>query len=183
MAVTALAALAVASGCGAADVVTGDEPLERLHGPIDPAVLTQPLERPTPPPVTAPDGSRWRISNVLDGQTLELFRGLERVTATLGGIRAPTGDECLAQLATDSLTFVTGGGRAVEVTPSTPTGGAIVDAWVVDDNGDDLALVMLTLGLAEVVEVSAVDVEAYRAAEAAARAEGLGIWSAECAEA
>lgn len=172
----------VLAGCGVTDALPGQEPLEPLHGPIDPAVLTQQAERPTPPPVTAPAGSTWRVSDVIDGRTLELFQGLERVVATLGGINVPLGDECNAQLAIDSLAFITGGNQEVDVTPPTPTSGRIIDALIRNQDGEDLALVMLTLGLARVSVTGVPDPVAYEAAEAQARRDDLGIWSGECAE-
>lgn len=179
-AATVVAVALSATGCGAPEALGDDDPLERLHDPVTPDVLDQPLTRVTAPPVTAPAGSTWRVSNVIDGRTLELFQGLERVTATLGGIDVPVDDDCQAQLAKDSLTFITGGGRTVDVTPPDPIGNRIDDALIRNPDGDDLALVMLTLGLARVSEPGAPDPDAYVAAEAAARDERLGIWSDEC---
>lgn len=176
----AMLSFACVTACGAADALPGDDPLDPLHGPIDPAVLDQPLDRPAPPPIPAADGAGWRVAAVPDGQTLELFQGLQQVTATIGGIRAPTGDECLAQLATDSLAFITGGGREVEVTPPNATSGLIVDALVRNADGDDVGLVMVTLGLAEARETVGFDLDAYLAAETQARDEGVGIWSDDC---
>lgn len=120
---------------------------------------------------------------MLDGRTLELFRGLERVTATLAGISVPVGDECRAQLATDSLAFITGGNRPVDVSPPSPVGDRIDDAVVRNAEGDDVALVMISLGLARVALTGVPDPAAYEAAEAAAQAERLNIWSDDCADA
>lgn len=172
------AALAIA-GCSLPEVAD-DEPLEPIHGTIDPAVLTPRAAAVAAevPPAPA-DGRQWRIASAIDGRTLELHQGLERATATLAGIDVPVGDACLAQHATDSLAFITGGGRTVTVTPPEARNGRIDDATVVGDTGDDLALVMLSLGLARATGEGP-DPATYRSTEQDARDQELGIWSPDC---
>lgn len=174
----------VLTGCAIPEAASTDDLLEPLHGPVTPDVLTPQAAAPVaPPPEPTSDATIWRISNVLDGRTLEVYQGLERATATLGGITVPTGDECLARLATDSLAFITGGGRPFEIIPSTARDGRIDGATVLDDNGDDLASVMLSLGLARVGDDAAPDRAAiYVEIEATARESAEGIWSDECNE-
>jgi endonuclease YncB( thermonuclease family) len=157
--------------------------LRPLHGPVAPAAVAEPIRAPiAPPPEPAADGAEWRVADVLDGRTLEIYQGLDRATATLGGIVVPTGEECLADLATDSLRFITGGGRPVEVIPPTATDGRIDGATIIDENGDDLAAVMLSLGLARVGDDAGPDRAAlYADIEQGARDAGDGIWSDECA--
>jgi endonuclease YncB( thermonuclease family) len=93
----------------------------------------------------------------------------------------PSGDDCLAQRATDSLAFITGGGRSFEVTPATARNGRIDDATIVSDDGDDLAAVMLSLGLARTAG-GGPDPSGYRAIEVAAREANVGIWSDDCGD-
>jgi endonuclease YncB( thermonuclease family) len=130
-------------------------------------------------PPTTDDSARWRVASAIDGRTLELYQGLDRATATLAGIEVPTGDDCLAQLATDSLAFITGGARSFEVTPPTARNGRIDDATIIDDDGEDLAAVMLSLGLARATG-GGPDPSGYGDVELAAREAGQGIWSDDC---
>lgn len=174
---SALLALLLA-GCSLPEAAD-DEVLEPMHGAIDPDVLTRRAEVAAELPPPPDDSTRWRIANAIDGRTLELYQGLDRATATLAGIDVPTGDDCLATRATDSLAFITGGGRTFDVTPPTALNGRIDGATVVGDEGDDLALVMLSLGLARATG-DGPDPTAYRAAEQGARDEQLGLWSADC---
>jgi hypothetical protein len=167
------------AGCALPEAA--DDVLEPMHGTIDPEVLTRRAEPAAVAVPSPPDDSvRWRVANAIDGRTLELYQGLDRATATLGGIEVPTGDECLAQRATDSLAFITGGGRSFEVTPPTARNGRIDDATIIGDDGDDLAAVMLSLGLARPTVGAGDRRSAYEAAEAAAQEAELGIWSDDC---
>lgn len=168
-------------GCAIPEERSERDVLEALHGPVGDDVLTPQVAAPVEtPPEAAPEAGRWRVSNVLDGRTLEVYQGLERATATLGGIAVPIGDECLADQATGSLAFITGGGRSFEISPPAPRNGRIEGATVVNDDGDDLAAVMLTLGLARVVSDAAGRAASYDEIEATARDADLGIWSEDC---
>lgn len=172
----------VLAGCALPEQAGSRDELEPLHGPITPDVLTPRAAAPvTPPPEVATNTAQWRVSNVLDGRTLEIYQGLDRATATLGGIEVPTEDDCLARDATDSLTFITGGGRAFDVSPATPRNGRIDGATVTNEDGDDIAGLMLSLGLASVTADAAGRAEVYDEIEATARDAKLGIWSDECA--
>jgi endonuclease YncB( thermonuclease family) len=155
--------------------------LDPMHGTIDPEALT-PLAEPAaalqPPPA---ERRAWRVADVVDGRTLELYRGLERVTATLADVEVPTGDECLARLATDSLAYITGGGRSFDVSPDTARNGRIDDATIIGPDGDDLAAVMISLGLARATGTGPA-AESYRDVEQIARGEQLGIWGDDCAD-
>jgi endonuclease YncB( thermonuclease family) len=176
----ALVGVLALAGCGLPDAAADDGVLEPMHGTIDPDVLTRRAEPATPaPPPTTDDSAHWRVANVIDGRTLELYQGLDRATATLAGIEVPTGDDCLVQRATDSLAFITGGNRSFEVTPANATNGRIDDATIVGDEGEDLAAVMLSLGLARATG-DGPDPSGYRDAEEAARDGGMGVWSDDC---
>ena len=172
--------LGAAALCGCALPEAGDdEALDPLHGTIDPEVLTpraEPAAAAMPPP---DDLGQWRVASVIDGRTLEVYHGLERAQATLGGIEVPVGDECLADRATDSLAYITGGGRSFDVSPATAQNGRIDDATVLGPDGDDLAEVMISLGLARATGVGPA-ADAYRDAEQAARSAGIGIWGDDC---
>jgi endonuclease YncB( thermonuclease family) len=171
------------TGCALPEVGSGRDVLEPLHSPVTPDVLTRQAAAPVaPPPETATNTARWRVSNVLDGRTLEIYQGLDRATATLGGIDVPTDNECLAGQATDSLAFITGGGRAFDVSPPTPRNDRIDGARVTNEDGEDLAALMLSLGLARVTDDAAGRAEVYDDLESAAREAALGIWSDECAD-
>ena len=174
--VTAMCSLLLA-GCALPEAADRDV-LEPMHGPVDPEALTRRAE----PVALAPppgEGARWRVANAIDGRTLEMYQGLDRATATLAGIEVPVGDDCLAERATDSLAFITGGGRTFEVTPPDAVTGRIDDATVMGDDDGDLALVMLSLGLAQATDRGP-DPEAYRVVEQDARDAALGIWSSDC---
>lgn len=175
----ALAAAVASSACGALDERSGRDPLEPLHGPVGTDVLTRPAAVVAPAPQDAAPTDPWRVSNVLDGRTIEIYRGLERVTATVGGIVVPVDDECLAQVATDSLAFITGGGRPVEVTPSVPRQNRIRDAVIVTSDGQDVGEAMLSLGVARVDPAAPTRAD-YDDAEAAARRAGEGVWGTDC---
>ena len=168
------------AGCALPETAGDDDLLEPLHGTIDPEVLTRRAEPLAAVPPTTADSAQWRVANAIDGRTLELYQGLDRATAPLAGIDVPTEDECLAQLATDSLAFITGGGRSFEVTPANARNGRIDDATIVNGDGDDLAVVMLSLGLAR-ASGAGPDPATYDATEQTAREAGLGIWSDDCA--
>ena len=88
-------------------------------------------------------------------------------------------DDCLAQRATDSLMFITGGGRRIEISPPTPLNGRIEDAIVLNEEGDDLAEVMVSLGLAR---PDGPDGAFYEDALAEAQGANVGVWSDECDE-
>lgn len=167
------------AGCTLPEAAGDDDVLEPLHGTIHPDVLTRPAEPPAALVTVTADSAQWRVANVIDGRTLELYQGLDRATATLAGIEVPTGDECLAQLATDSLAFITGGGRSFEVTPANARNGRIDGATILNDDADDLAVVMLSLGLAR-TSGDAPDPSSYAETERTAREARLGIWSDDC---
>ena len=168
------------AGCALPEATVDDGVLAPMHGTIDPEMLTrraEPVAAALPP--ATDDSAEWRVASAIDGRTLELYQGLDRATATLAGIVVPSGDDCLAQRATDSLAFITGGGRLFEVTPASARNGRIDDATIVSDDGDDLAAVMLSLGLARATG-GGPDPSGYRAIEVAAREAKLGIWSDDC---
>ncbi len=176
--VAVLVAVLVAAGCSVPETQADGGLLDPLHGPIDPDALDQPfVAAPLAVPEPVTNGVSWRVSVALDGRSLEVYQGLERATVTLGGITTPTGDECLAERATDSLMFITGGGRPIEISPPTALNGRIEDAIVMNEAGDDLAEVMVSLGLARTVGP---DGEFYKETEEIAKQAEIGIWSDEC---
>ncbi len=170
--------LLASAGCSIPDEGSDGGLLEPLHGPVDPDVVDQPfVAAPIAVPETTPVGDPWRVSVAVDGRTLEVYRGLDRATVTLRGITVPTGDDCLAQRAADSLMFITGGGRRIEISPPTPLNGRIEDAIVLNEDGDDLATVMVSLGLAR---ADGPNGAFYEDAQADAQDAELGVWSDEC---
>lgn len=169
----------IISSCGVLDERSERDTLDPLHRPVGTEVLTQRAAIAEPAAEPAAPTDPWRVSNVLDGRTIEIYRGLERVTATIGGIVVPVDDECRAQVAADSLSFITGGGRPVQVTPSVPRQNRILDATVLTADGEDVGEAMLSLGLAR-VDPAAPTRSDYDDAEDAARRSGVGIWSDDC---
>lgn len=165
--------------------------LEPLHGTIDPAVLEAPP--PTAPAgVDRPGGTdggtdvEWRADGVIDGQTLRISSTDGDATVRLAGIEVPTGDDCLSELATDSLRFVVGGGRPLVVQAEIDTGSnpTTRPGHVETLEGDDLGIVMLTLGLAR-LDPTTIDDDrraAYTEAQAAARSGEVGIWDPDACE-
>lgn len=174
-----VAVSSTAASCSTLDERAARDPLEPLHRPVGTDVLDRPALVAAPAPEPAAPTDPWRVSNVLDGRTIEIYRGLERVTATIGGIVVPTEDECLADVAADSLTFITGGGRPVEVVPSVPRQNRILDATVVTADGQDVGEAMLSLGLAR-IDPDAPTRRDYDEAQEAARRAGEGVWSDDC---
>lgn len=178
--VAAVLSACLTAACGVSDARADRSRLDPLHGPIDPETLTAPAAAPVAPAEEVQPVGEWRVSNVIDGRTIELYRGLERATASLGGIAVPVDDECLAQLAADSLTFITGGGRQVVVSPPTARQNRILDATILTADGDDVTEAMLSLGLARVDDDAGTPRSSFEEFEAEARRQSLGIWSDDC---
>jgi endonuclease YncB( thermonuclease family) len=171
-------AACLATACGA----TGSGPertrLAPLHGTIDPEALAAPVAIPVAAPEPAVVVGQWRVAEVVDGSTLVVYRGLERVTAVLGGIVVPVDDDCMSARATDSLAFITGGGRAVTIVPPAPRADRIDDAEIHTADGEDVAESLLLLGLARVDDSAPRDV--YVEAQETARQQAVGVWSDDC---
>ncbi|MFW2335191.1 thermonuclease family protein, partial [Ilumatobacter sp.] len=172
-------AVCLTAACG----VTDDDPertrLAPLHGTIDPDVLAAPVAIPVAVPESSVAVGQWRVAEVVDGRTLLVYRGLERATAVLGGISVPVDDECMAGRAVDSLTFITGGGRAVSIRPPTPRQDRIDDARILTADGEDVAASLLSLGLAR-IDGESVPPDDYVEAEQTARQQAVGVWSGDC---
>jgi endonuclease YncB( thermonuclease family) len=73
--------------------------------------------------------------------------------------------------------FITGGGRRIEISPPTPLNGRLENAIVLNEDGDDLAEVMVSLGLAR---PDGTDGAFYEDTQADAQDAELGLWSDEC---
>ena len=173
--------LPLLAACVPAPTEPDDGLLEPLHGTITPDMLVAPAAQNNAAEIAALEATQgvWRSEGIIDGQTLVLVSEGDSVRIRLAGITVPTGDECLASLAVDSLRFIVGGSRPLSLDAN--LGDATSDVrpgYVETIDGDDLGAVMLRLGLAEIDE-AALDperVDQYRAELEAAQSEPAGIW-------
>lgn len=155
--------------------------LEPLHGPITPDMLVAPESQSNRDAIAALEDLEgvWTSQGVIDGQTLVLVSDGDSVRVRLAGITTPTGEDCLAGLAVDSLRFIVGGSRQLALDADLDGSSSEVrPGYVTTIDGDDLGGVLLRLGLAE-LDASTLD-EAHRAGYEAeletAQNEGAGIW-------
>lgn len=156
--------------------------LEPLHGAITTDMLVAPEAQSSGDAIAALEGLEgvWTSQGIIDGQTLVLVSVGDSVRVRLAGIATPTGDECLAGLAVDSLRFIVGGSRQLGLDADLDGSSSEVrPGYVTTIDGDDLGAVMLRLGLAELDQVTLDEDHraGYEAELATAQDDGAGIWN------
>lgn len=173
-------ALALLAAC-VAPATEDTSALEPLHGPITSDMLVAPEVQSNSDAIAALEALEgvWTSQGIIDGQTLVLVSDGESVRVRLAGITTPTGEECLAGLAVDSLRFIVGGSRQLSLDADLDGSSSEVrPGYVTTIDGDDLGEVMLRLGLAELDESTLDEAhrELYEAELQTAQNDGAGIW-------
>lgn len=121
-----------------------------------------------------------RVVAVLDGDTLQVFDGVQRHTVRLAAIDAPERQQPYSQRARQQLATWVGQREVLVTHRRTDRYRRLVgQVW---HNGEDVALRLLHAGLAWHYvayqrEQNPADRQAYAAAQAQARVERLGLWS------
>jgi micrococcal nuclease len=136
-------------------------------------------------PVTAAApvlGDPWLVTEVVDGDTIEVAQGPRTMTVRLIGINAPEANECWADEATDALTELVGHGP-VWLTVDTSDVDRYDRAlrYVVNADGDDVGARLVEQGAAIATSYppdTANDAR-YALLQAAARLDGRGLWAPE----
>lgn len=176
-----LIALPLLGSCAAA-VAEDTSELEPLHGTITPDMLVAPATQGNGDALAELEALAgvWTSQGIIDGQTLVLVSEGDSVRVRLAGVTAPTGDDCLAGLALDSLRFIVGGSRQLSLDADLEgSSNEVRPGYITTIDGDDLGGVMLRLGLAELDE-STLD-EAHRSVYEGelqiAQDDGAGIWN------
>ncbi len=173
-------ALPLLDSCAAA-VPEDTSVLEPLHGEITPDMLVAPEMQSNRDAITELEALAgvWTSQGIIDGQTLVLVSEGDSVRIRLAGITAPTGEECLAGLALDSLRFIVGGSRQLSL--DADLGGSsneVRPGYVTTIDGDDLGGVLLRLGLAD-LDATTLDEahrDVYEAEIQTAQDDDAGIW-------
>ncbi|MEO6653308.1 MAG: hypothetical protein ABIP17_11695 [Ilumatobacteraceae bacterium] len=178
--VGASVALALLASC-AAPASEDTSLLEPLHGPISSDMLVAPEAQSNRDDIAALEALEgvWTSQGIIDGQTLVLVSVGASVRVRLAGITTPTGDECLAPLAVDSLRFIVGGSRQLGLDADLEGPSSEVrPGYVTTIDGDDLGEVMLRLGLATLDQSTLDETHraGYEAEMTAAQNDGVGIW-------
>lgn len=182
----------VAGGAVLMAAVAGVGLLNRAQPPSSPAAGS-----PLAPGVAGPAGpvdGGWRVSRVVDGDTVRVRRNGQELKVRLIGIDSPesvkpdTPVECYAleasQFAQDRLE---GAAVALEGDPSQQPadryGRTLAYLWLVDDSGRALSMFNIEAIAAGAAREATYDgayqwQSAFRAAEESARAQGRGLWAA-----
>ena len=156
--------------------------LKPLHGQITPDMLVAPAAQNNASEIAALEATEgvWQSEGVIDTQTLVLVSDDMSVRIRLAGITTPTGDECLAGLALDTLRFIVGGRRPLALDANLEGRTSDVRPGYVETiDGDDLGAVMIRLGLAE-IDTATIDDDhraGYDAELEAAQDEQVGVWA------
>lgn len=159
-----LAALAVvAAGCDATSAPTSS---------IDPATMAPAPDRPQL--ATVQTGT---VVEAIDGDSLLVDTGAEQVEVRLLGINTPEREECGAETATGTLASLAEG---AEVTLSWDELDRFGRALGYVDTGVDLAAALVETGQALALSDDHPRFADYAAAERAALAAGVGMWSVRC---
>jgi micrococcal nuclease len=134
----------------------------------------------TAPPL--PPDDPWLVTDVIDGDTLDVARGTRSMTVRLIGINAPESDECWADEATALLVRLVGSGPvwlSVDTSVFDQFGRAL--RYVVDADGNDVGGLLVEQGaaIARSYPPDTANDERYALLQEAARLDGRGLWDAE----
>ena len=98
---------------------------------------------------TLPPGDPWLVTEVIDGDTIDVAQGAMEMTVRLIGINAPEADECWSEEATSALGELVGAGPVwlrVDVTDLDQFGRSL--RYVIDAAGDDVGALLVEQGAA-----------------------------------
>lgn len=124
-----------------------------------------------------PDPDPARVVDVVDGDSLVMSVAGERVDVRLVGINAPEHDECLGIESGENLARLVAGRRIGVVSSGTDQYGRTLA--IVTADGEPVNLLQVAEGLAIPLAADTPLEGSILAAEAEARAGGIGIWSPE----
>jgi micrococcal nuclease len=134
----------------------------------------------TAPPL--PSDDPWLVTDVIDGDTIDVARGTTSMTVRLIGINAPEPDECWSSEATTLLAELVGSGPVwltVDRSILDQFGRAL--RYVIDADGDDVGghLVEQGAAIARSYPPDTANDDRYALLQEAARLHGRGLWAAD----
>jgi micrococcal nuclease len=134
----------------------------------------------TAPPL--PPDDPWIVTDVIDGDTIDVARGSTALTVRLIGINAPESDECWSDEATAALAGFVGSGPVwliVDTSDVDPFGRAL--RYVIDADGNDVGGLLVEQGaaIARSYPPDIANDDRYAVLQEAARREGRGLWAAD----
>ena len=129
---------------------------------------------------TLPPGEPWLVTDVIDGDTIDVARGDTALTVRLVGINTPERGECWYEEATETLTDLVGSGPvwlAVDTTEIDQFGRAL--RYVFDADGQDVggSLVEQGAAIARSYPPDTANDDRYALLQEAARLDGRGLWA------
>ena len=134
----------------------------------------------TTPPL--PPGDPWLVTDVIDGDTVDVARGTTSTRVRLIGINAPEADECWSDEATAALDELVGSGPVwltVDTSDVDQFGRAL--RYVIDADGDDVGGLLVEQGaaIARSYPPDTANDDRYALLQEAARLHGRGLWAAD----
>jgi micrococcal nuclease len=134
----------------------------------------------TAPPL--PPGDPWLVTDVVDGDTIDVARGATEMTVRLIGINAPESDECWSDEATAALVALVGPGPVwltVDASDVDQFGRAL--RYVIDADGNDVGGLLIEQGaaIARSYPPDTANDDRYALLQEAARVSGRGLWAAD----
>jgi micrococcal nuclease len=134
----------------------------------------------TAPPL--PPGDPWLVTDVIDGDTIDVARGATEMRVRLIGINAPESDECWSDEATAALVALVGPGPVWLTVDSSDVdrfGRAL--RYVIDADGNDIGGLLVEQGaaIARSYPPDTANDERYALLQEAARLDNRGLWAAD----
>ncbi len=134
----------------------------------------------TAPPL--PPDDPWLVTDVIDGDTIDVARGPTSMTVRLIGINAPESDECWSSEATALLAELVGNGPVwltVDRSVLDQFGRAL--RYVIDADGNDVGGLLVEQGaaIARSYPPDTANDDRYALLQEAARLDGRGLWAAD----
>jgi micrococcal nuclease len=134
----------------------------------------------TAPPL--PPGDPWLVTDVIDGDTIDVARGATEMTVRLIGVNAPESDECWSDEATAALVALVGPGPVwldVDTSDVDQFGRAL--RYVIDADGNDVGGLLVEQGaaIARSYPPDTANDDRYALLQEAARLNGRGLWAAD----
>lgn len=135
---------------------------------------------------TLPPGEPWLVTDVVDGDTIDVARGDTTMSVRLIGINAPERGECWYEEATEVLVELVGSGPvwlAVDTTAVDQFGRAL--RYVLDADGEDIGgrLVEQGAAIARSYPPDTANDDRNALLQEAARLDGRGLWARDACSA
>jgi micrococcal nuclease len=133
----------------------------------------------TPP---LPPDDPWLVTDIVDGDTLDVARGTILTRVRLIGINAPESDECWSEESTAALDELVGSGPVwltVDASDVDQFGRAL--RYVIDADGNDVGGLLVEQGaaIARSYPPDTANDDRYALLQEAARLHGRGLWAAD----